>query len=85
MRTYLAADQQAVLDLWDRCDLLRPWNNPVKDIARKLESQFGLVSGSGYPKQSGGLDYDRLRWSSWLRSTIWRLIQVCAGKGLDAD
>jgi hypothetical protein len=36
VRTYSVEDQQALVDLWDRCGLLRPWNNPVKDISRKL-------------------------------------------------
>jgi ribosomal protein S18 acetylase RimI-like enzyme len=38
VRTYSAQDQLAVIDLWDRCGLLRPWNNPVKDISRKLRA-----------------------------------------------
>jgi ribosomal protein S18 acetylase RimI-like enzyme len=36
VRTYSVEDEQALVDLWDRCGLLRPWNNPVKDIGRKL-------------------------------------------------
>lgn len=27
-------DQNALIALWDRCGLLRPWNDPVADIAR---------------------------------------------------
>ena len=38
VRKYSAEDQAAVIDLWDRCGLLRPWNNPVKDIGRKLRA-----------------------------------------------
>jgi ribosomal protein S18 acetylase RimI-like enzyme len=38
VRTYSAQDQRAVIDLWDRCGLLRPWNNPGKDICRKLRA-----------------------------------------------
>jgi ribosomal protein S18 acetylase RimI-like enzyme len=38
VRTYSGEDQRAVIDLWDRCGLLRPWNNPVKDISRKLRA-----------------------------------------------
>jgi ribosomal protein S18 acetylase RimI-like enzyme len=38
VRTYSADDQRAVIDLWDRCGLLRPWNNPGKDIGRKLRA-----------------------------------------------
>ena len=38
LRAYSAEDQRAVIDLWDRCGLLRPWNNAVKDICRKLRA-----------------------------------------------
>jgi len=31
------ADEDAVVDLWDRCGLLRPQNDPRKDIHRKLK------------------------------------------------
>lgn len=36
IRTYEAADQDVVIALWTRCDLIRPWNDPRKDIGRKL-------------------------------------------------
>jgi ribosomal protein S18 acetylase RimI-like enzyme len=29
--------EEDVLELWSRCNLLRPWNDPKKDIKRKLE------------------------------------------------
>ncbi|MCC7409434.1 MAG: GNAT family acetyltransferase [Phycisphaeraceae bacterium] len=29
-------DAAAVIDLWRRCGLLRPWNDPREDFARKL-------------------------------------------------
>lgn len=29
-------DQEAVVDLWQRCGLTRPWNDPGKDIRRKM-------------------------------------------------
>jgi ribosomal protein S18 acetylase RimI-like enzyme len=49
VRKYSAEDQAAVIDLWDRCGLLRPWNNPVKDIGRKLRanSDWFLVAVVG--------------------------------------
>ena len=28
-----------MISLWQRCDLLRPWNDPTKDIQRKLRVQ----------------------------------------------
>jgi ribosomal protein S18 acetylase RimI-like enzyme len=36
IRPYLPQDEAAVVDLWQRCGLTRPWNNPHKDIQRKL-------------------------------------------------
>lgn len=35
IRPFDSSDQKAVVELWDRCGLLRPWNDPHKDIARK--------------------------------------------------
>ena len=39
IRSFKPADEDAVIDLWRRCGLLRPWNDPHKDIARKLSVQ----------------------------------------------
>jgi ribosomal protein S18 acetylase RimI-like enzyme len=36
IRPYQSADEATVISLWDRCGLLRPWNDPRKDIQRKL-------------------------------------------------
>jgi ribosomal protein S18 acetylase RimI-like enzyme len=36
IRPFQSADEPAVIELWDRCGLVRPWNDPKKDIARKL-------------------------------------------------
>ncbi|MBV9661302.1 MAG: hypothetical protein JO337_09110 [Acidimicrobiales bacterium] len=36
IRTYRASDREAVIMLWSACGLLRPWNNPDRDIDRKL-------------------------------------------------
>jgi len=41
IRPYQAADQDAVGALWERCQLTRPWNDPVKDIQRKLSVEPG--------------------------------------------
>ena len=35
IRPYANADLAQVVALWQACDLTRPWNDPVKDIARK--------------------------------------------------
>ena len=42
IRPFLPADQPAVIALWTTCGLVRPWNDPVKDIARKLTVQPDL-------------------------------------------
>ncbi len=36
IRAYAEADELAVVRLWNACGLTRPWNDPRKDIARKL-------------------------------------------------
>jgi ribosomal protein S18 acetylase RimI-like enzyme len=36
IRPFRAADTERVIALWRACDLVRPWNDPHKDIARKL-------------------------------------------------
>lgn len=41
-RPYHPADESAVVDLWKVCGLTRPWNDPHKDIARKLTTQPDL-------------------------------------------
>jgi ribosomal protein S18 acetylase RimI-like enzyme len=42
LRPYLESDEQAVVCLWETCELTRPWNNPQLDIARKLKVQREL-------------------------------------------
>ena len=39
IRPYLEADETAVVALWEHCGLTRPWNDPRKDIDRKLGVQ----------------------------------------------
>jgi ribosomal protein S18 acetylase RimI-like enzyme len=36
IRPFHASDEAFVVALWQACDLTRPWNDPHKDIARKL-------------------------------------------------
>ena len=49
VRAYEAGDEDAVVALWETCGLTRPWNDPRKDIARKLTTQpdLFLVGTSG--------------------------------------
>lgn len=39
IRAYQPTDESAVIALWEVCGLTRPWNDPHKDIARKLTEQ----------------------------------------------
>jgi len=42
-------DETDVTDLWKRCGLLRPWNDPAKDIRRKraVNPEWFLVAVLG--------------------------------------
>ncbi len=42
IRPYRDSDKASVISLWNECDLTRPWNNPEKDIERKLTEQADL-------------------------------------------
>jgi ribosomal protein S18 acetylase RimI-like enzyme len=42
IRGFEAGDTDAVVALWEACELVRPWNDPRKDIARKLAVDDGL-------------------------------------------
>lgn len=39
IRPFIPSDTDAVVSLWERCGLLRPWNDPRKDIERKAAVQ----------------------------------------------
>ena len=69
IRVFQDPDETAVIRLWERCGLLRPWNDPRKDIARKLRVQrelflVGVVDGAivasvmaGYDGHRGWINY----------------------------
>ncbi len=69
IRSYQESDQDAVIDLWVRCELVRPWNDSARDIARKLDVQrelflVGEVDGevvatvmAGYEGHRGWVNY----------------------------
>lgn len=42
IRSYQTADQPAVIDLWQRCNLVVPQNDPQKDIEMKCQVQADL-------------------------------------------
>ena len=39
IRPLKEGDEEALVSLWNMCKLTVPWNNPYKDIARKLKVQ----------------------------------------------
>lgn len=69
IRSYLPEDESVVIDLWQRCDLVRPQNDPRKDIARKLKVRpdlfrVGLIADRivatvmvGYEGHRGWINY----------------------------
>ena len=69
IRAYQESDQDAVVALWRECGLVRPWNDPVKDIQRKLRVQrdlflVGTLEGrlvatvmAGYEGHRGWINY----------------------------
>ena len=42
IRSFQEGDEEALVSLWNMCKLTVPWNNPYKDIARKLKVQAEL-------------------------------------------
>ena len=42
IRVFRQEDFEEVITLWERCDLLRPWNDPEMDIERKMNHDVSL-------------------------------------------
>nr|WP_295885920.1 GNAT family acetyltransferase [uncultured Devosia sp.] len=64
IRAFAAADTEAVVALWQACGLVRPWNDPHKDIARKGKVQpelflVGELDGAVIATAMGGYDGHR--------------------------
>jgi ribosomal protein S18 acetylase RimI-like enzyme len=69
IRPYQPADSDAVTALWRACDLVRPWNDPHKDIRRKMQVRpewflVGVIDNrvvasvmAGYEGHRGWLNY----------------------------
>ena len=69
IRAYATGDEDAVVELWERCGLTRAWNDPRKDIRRKLAVRpdlllVGEVDGelvatamAGYDGHRGWINY----------------------------
>ena len=70
IRPFESDDEGAVVALWERCNLTRPWNNPRKDIARKLKAGpelflVGLIEDGIVASAMGGYDGHR-GWVNYL-------------------
>jgi len=70
VRPFVVADSAAVVALWHRCGLVRPWNDPRRDIARKLAVQpelflVGEIGGSVVASAMAGYDGHR-GWVNYL-------------------
>lgn len=64
IRVFRQEDFEEVITLWERCDLLRPWNDPEMDIERKVNHDVSLflvaeVSGEVVGTVMGGYDGHR--------------------------
>jgi len=69
IRPFQTEEEDAVVALWKMCELTVPWNNPHKDIARKLQVQpelflVGILGNSliatvmgGYEGHRGWINY----------------------------
>jgi ribosomal protein S18 acetylase RimI-like enzyme len=69
LRRYRPSDHDALVSLWSSCGLLRPWNDPRRDIERKLVHDpdgllvleaDGCLAGSvmvGYDGHRGWVNY----------------------------
>ena len=69
IRPFQTEDEDALVALWKMCELTVPWNNPHKDIARKLQVQpelflVGILDSSliatvmgGYEGHCGWINY----------------------------
>ena len=71
IRAFESPDTPAVIQLWQDCGLYRPWNDPHKDIARKLSISPELfwvgVDAQGQVMASIMVGYDGHRgWINYL-------------------
>lgn len=54
IRAFTEADRRGLVDLWQRCELSRPWNDPDRDIDRKVAYSGGLFVALGAPTDATG-------------------------------
>ena len=70
LRPFSPADEASVIQLWNDCGITRPWNDPAKDIARKLTVQpemFLVGEIDGVVVATGMFGFDGIRgWVHYL-------------------
>ena len=97
IRPFQRGDEAAVIALWEECKLTRPWNDPRKDIARKLAVQpelflVGTANGeivgsvmAGYEGHRGWVNYlavtPRARRRGHARALMQRVEQLLLERG----
>ena len=70
IRSFRPGDTEDVVALWERCGLTRPWNDPRKDIARKLKVDaelflVGVIEDAIVASAMGGYEGHR-GWVNYL-------------------
>jgi ribosomal protein S18 acetylase RimI-like enzyme len=95
IRQFVAADEDAVVALWETAGLTRPWNDPRKDITRKLDVQpegfIVAVAGeeivgsvmAGYDGHRGWVNYLAVAPGS-RQSGVGRALMAAAERVLEA-
>ena len=97
IRPFCGEDEAAVLALWEECQLTRPWNDPRKDIARKLAVQpelflVGAIDAAiiasvmcGYEGHRGWVNYlavaPRFRGRGYARLMMQRVEEMLLERG----
>ena len=80
IRPYRPADESTVVALWQACGLTRPWNDPHRDIARKLTEQpelFLVGEVDGHVVATAMIGFDGHRgWVYYLA-----VAPACQGRG----
>ena len=80
IRSFNPEDEKAVVALWQRCDLVRPWNDPRRDLRRKLGVRpdlflVGILDGQVVASVMAGYE------GIGVGSITWPLSPSCSGVG----
>ena len=70
IRNFKIEDEVEVINLWEKCNLIVPWNDPYKDISRKMKIfpelfLVGILKKSLISSVMGGYDGHR-GWINYL-------------------